>query len=335
MKKDWIAREITTEMIVGAFIIMILFGLAYFTIILSRDTWFTDKHDYEVIFDQVMGLREGDDVVVRGMTVGKVDSLDLGVDGVHVIAKLDQPLRIRDKYKITIVSSSILGGVYLSIEEGPEVNREIPEGAVLVGETPNDLVADAADLVGAVKDDFLKQGGILDNFKAAAANIKDITDRLNKGQGTFGKLLSSDNTLYDDLSASMASIKDITGKIEKGEGTIGKLVSADDTLYEDLTASVRSLKNVAERIEQGKGTLGKLMSEDEKLYNDLTSTAESLKNITARIENGEGTLGKLMSKDDKLYKDIEGIVGEARATVEDYREAAPIVTFTSIFFGAF
>ncbi|OVE73546.1 hypothetical protein BVX94_03540 [bacterium B17] len=335
MKKDWIAREITMEMIVGAFIIMILFGLAYFTIVLSRETLFSDKHEYEVVFDQVMGLREGDDVVVRGMTVGKVDSLELGVDGVHVVTKLDHPLKIRDGYKVVIVSSSILGGVYLSIDEGPETSRELPEGAVYVGQSPNDLVADAADLVGAVKDDFLKEGGILDNFKSASVSIKDITDRLNKGKGTIGKLLSDDNKLYNDIEASMASIKEITRKIEKGEGTIGKLVSADDELYDNLNESVKSLKVVSTRLAQGKGTLGKLMSEDETLYKDLVTTAESLKNIASRIEKGEGTLGKLMSKDDKLYQDIEDIVGEAKATVEDYRETAPIVTFTSIFFGAF
>jgi phospholipid/cholesterol/gamma-HCH transport system substrate-binding protein len=335
MKKDWIARELTMEMVVGAFIIMILFGLAYFTIILSRETWFSDKHEYEVIFDHVMGLREGDDVVVRGMTVGKVDNLSLGLDGVHVLTKLDTPLRLREKYKITIVSSSILGGVYLSIDEGSETSRELPEGAVFVGESPNDLVADAADLVGAVKDDFLREGGILDNFKTASVNIKDITDRLNKGEGTIGKFLSDDSELYEDLSATIASLKTISGKIEKGEGTIGKLLSKDDKMYENIAASAESFKNISARLEAGKGTLGKLMSEDEDLYNNLNASAASLKKIIARIENGEGTLGKLMSEDEGLYEEIEGIVGEARATVEDYRETAPIVTFTSIFFGAF
>jgi len=42
-----------------------------------------------------------------------------------------------------------------------------------------------------------------------------------------------------------------------------------------------------------------------------------------------------MVKDEKLYNDIQSIVKEARATIDDFRETAPITTFSSIFFGAF
>ena len=44
MKKDWIARELTIEIIVGAFIIMVLLGMGYFTIMLSKESWFGNKH---------------------------------------------------------------------------------------------------------------------------------------------------------------------------------------------------------------------------------------------------------------------------------------------------
>ena len=45
-------------------------------------------------------------------------------------------------------------------------------------------------------------------------------------------------------------------------------------------------------------------------------------------------LGRLVN-DDGLYEQIEGIVEEARAALDDVRETSPVVTFTSIFFGAF
>ena len=37
MRKDCVARELTMEMVVGAFMVMILLGLGYFTIILARE----------------------------------------------------------------------------------------------------------------------------------------------------------------------------------------------------------------------------------------------------------------------------------------------------------
>ena len=60
----------------------------------------------------------------------------------------------------------------------------------------------------------------------------------------------------------------------------------------------------------------------------------SLRAIAERIEKGEGVLGKLVAEDG-LYTQLEQLVGEVRATVDDYRETSPVVTFTSLFFGAF
>ena len=88
MRRDWVSRELTIEVMVGAFVVMIFIGLAYFTIILSKETWFGTKHIREIRFEEVMGLREGDSVVVRGMPVGKVRELDLGEDHVRVIVAL-------------------------------------------------------------------------------------------------------------------------------------------------------------------------------------------------------------------------------------------------------
>lgn len=265
MKKDWLARELTIEIIVGVFILMIFLGLAYFTIILSRERIFIKKPTVEIVFGNVMGLRDGDNVVVRGMTVGKVRELSLKEGGVHVLAAMDSgaKLQFRTDYKISIVPISILGGRYLEINEGSETAPLLPEGALLRGQQPYDLIADAAALVNSVKKGFV-EGKIVENLTDAAEQAKTITTRLSTGKGTMGKLLSEDDTLYNDVAASAASLKNITASIEKGEGIAGRLV-----------------------------------------------------------------------KDDKLSREVEGVVKDARAAIDDFRESTPVVTFSSIFFGAF
>ena len=45
-------------------------------------------------------------------------------------------------------------------------------------------------------------------------------------------------------------------------------------------------------------------------------------------------LGKLVN-DESLYNEIKAAVGELRATVDDYRETSPVVSFTSLLIGAF
>jgi phospholipid/cholesterol/gamma-HCH transport system substrate-binding protein len=105
-------------------------------------------------------------------------------------------------------------------------------------------------------------------------------------------------------------------------------------VYNDLHEITSNLKDLSDRLAKGKGTMGKLLSEDDQLYTNLVAAAISIRDISATVEKGEGTIGKLV-KDDKLYEEVKMTLHELRATIDDYREAAPITTFSSIFFGAF
>ena len=333
MKKNNLSREVTIETVVGLFVLMVLLGLGYFTIILSRETWFQKKYHREVVFENVMGLHDGDNVVMRGMPIGKVLSLHLTSDGVHVAMSLDQPVYPRKDYKIAIVSTSMLGGRHLEIDEGSRELEPLSEEVTLHGLKPLDMMADAAEAVNALKRGLV-DSGMVDNLKKAVAAFTQIAERVGQGKGTLGRLLSEDDTLYKDLSATVASLKSISGRVEKGEGTLGKLMSGDDKLYKDLSDGVASLKTVAGRLEKGEGTLGRLLSGDDQLYKDLASTMASLKSITERIEKGEGTLGRLV-KDNAIYDELTKTISDVRAAVDDFRESTPVVTFTSILLGAF
>ncbi len=81
--------------------------------------------------------------------------------------------------------------------------------------------------------------------------------------------------------------------------------------------------------------MGKLFSQDETLYEEILASAVNLRSITTRLETGEGTLGKLLSSDDQIYRDLAGLIENAREALDDLRETTPIITFSSILFGAF
>jgi len=290
-----IDRQLTHEVVVGAFVLMFLLGLGIFTIVISKQRIFVPTYKITVRFDDVMGLRTGDEVAVRGMTVGKVRRMELTPTGVLVYAVLDVPVRMKKNYKISIVSSSVLGGSYMQINEGSgeEVLKDIYEGT-----TPHDIMSDAADVANALKKSLV-EGNVLKNLEEITEQFKQIAARLNEGQSTLGKLLSKDEKLYKDIEDTVASIKQIVERVDKGEGLLGKLVSRDS-----------------------------------KFYDDLSTTANSLREITDRIKSGEGFVGKII-KDDSLYNELKQTLKEARGAIDEVRESTPLVTFTSIFFGAF
>jgi len=296
MKRSRI-REVSMEVTVGAFMFMVLLALGFFTIVLSRENIFRKNYYVQVRFSNVMGLREGDNVFVHGVNVGKIKRLEVTPSGVELTASLDYEPHLHSDYSIQIVPSSVLGGRYLDIDEGSPDKPLVPAGSVLTGQPPVDLIDEAADTIRMIRES-LKDGQVLKN-----------------------------------LEDTMAHLREITAKVSNGEGTIGKLVN-DEKVYDELQQIVANLKDVSERLAQGKGTLGHLLSEDDTFYTNLTAAAASMKVITKRIESGEGTLGKL-SKDEDLYVEATRLLHEIRAAVDDYRETAPITTFTSIFFGAF
>jgi len=255
-------RELSMEVLVGTFMFVALLGLCVFTIVLSRENVFKKTYPLEVVFADVMGLRDGDNVMMRGMIVGKIKAMLLQDEGVLVVAALQRPIQLKKDYVIEVVLSSVFGGRYMQISEGSPALEPLAPDTVVKGKTPQDVMA----LVSAVAVD----------------------------------------------------LKDITGKINSGQGTIGKLVN-DDTLYNDARDVVNELKTAIK---------------DRGLIKNVETSMANLNEITDKINHGEGTLGLLVN-DESLYLEVKQMINDIRATVDEMRETSPIVTFSSIFFGAF
>jgi phospholipid/cholesterol/gamma-HCH transport system substrate-binding protein len=73
-----------------------------------------------------------------------------------------------------------------------------------------------------------------------------------------------------NINEGMNDLKQIAGKVNRGEGTMGKLVN-DDALYAEFRDASKNIKEISQKINDGQGTLGKLVNED-KLYRDATAT---------------------------------------------------------------
>ena len=291
--------ELKMEFIVGLFVVLMFVGLAIFTIVISGASLFRDAlTKIEVVMPDAMGLRRNDPVIAKGTTVGAVTEVFYARDGVHIRAELEAPVVFYEDYEITVVATSILGGRQMVITEGTNTKPEVKDTLALVGQKPSDLMEDAAEAVAKVRE-FLDSDA-LKNLEAFSKDIADISGRLNRGEGTLGRLLSSDDELYTNLNSAVADISSIADRLERGEGTLGKLLSSDDEMYTNLNATVENLRIVSDR-----------------------------------LVTGQGTLGKLLSEDDELYGNVNGAVTDVREMLDDMREANTLSTFTGLIFGGF
>ena len=324
--------DVFAEVIVGIFMVAVLALLAYFTIVISGVDLLLGraKTSATFVFRDVGGLKERDSVMYRGMKVGAVERIELGSSNITVRVKVDSSVVMRETGQASVAALSLLGGNYLLLEEGKGNVRPL-ETTVFHGEPPVDWMRDIGEIARNLSD-LTSEGNlknIVTNFEETAKNLNIIVSRVERGEGTVGKLLSSDNSLYGDLTNTVASARQtfdnaaaISERLEKGEGTLGKLLSRDEAAYGDLTNAVASIKetfahaaSVAERLEKGEGTLGRLLAKDDALWGDLTNTVANIRAASEKLKNGEGLLGKIM--DDKELADNASKLMENLKAVSD------------------
>ncbi len=339
-------REVTIEILVGLFMFVVLISLGIFTIVLSRESFFKETYQYEFVFSEISGLREGDNVYLHGMNVGRVQQTSLNDSNVRVYVTLDVPIQLRYGYRLDIVNASMLGGKFLKIYEGPDDAPVLGDNVTILGTEPVDVIEDLSAAVSGLQEminavsagqgtlgKLLNDDTMYNNMVTMSDDLKQVVSRLESGKSTLGRLLANDDTLYQDLSATMSSLRTVSSGLEAGEGTIGKLLT-DEAVYTDVKAVMANLHEISDSISEGKGTIGRLMVEDSTVFDDLQATMAATRSISESISAGDGTLGRMV-KDAELYDEATLLVEDMRAAIDDLREASPITSFGSILFGAF
>ncbi len=205
----------------------------------------------------------------------------------------------------------------LTAASGTFKNLEHVTGRINAGQGILGRLVTDEDLAGRLEVIATNLEGLTTDFRGVAAGIA-------AGEGALGRILN-DEEMGEDMAAAVATIREVVGRINRGEGTLGRLVVDDE-----IADRVQSLLT---RLDQGEGTLGLLLSDDE-LYTKLAAIADDLSIASAALRDGDGTLGKLVF-DDALYRQAAQALDIVTLSLEEYREAAPTTTFTSVLFGAF
>lgn len=347
-----------SEAIVGLFMLAVLALLVYFTIVISGVDVLQGRTKVvaTATFTDVGGLKDHDSIMYRGTKVGAVERIELSPSNLVVRMEIDKSVVLRTGYRIAVCNLSMLGGNYLLLEEG--AGEVLPlETTVFVGEHPSDWMRDVSDIARNLKE-FTGGGelkSIVTNLEAASVNVKTVTDRIARGEGTIGKLLSTNDTVYADVQKTMANAGAISDRLARGEGTLGKLLSTNDTVYADLQKTLANASEISERLRNGEGLVGRLLAKDDPIYANLDGAIasfrqacdsldldetkarankllDSLNAVAAKLEKGEGTIGKLLVEDE-LYQDVKGLAKDVRQTLDNFRDTTPISTFGSLIMG--
>ena len=331
-----------SQLRVGLFVLFALIVLG-FLIINSTGEFnpFEKKLILKARFQSADGLREGAEVQLAGVPIGKVEEVKFlppeTPDGAKIEALLrvnetldGSPItdRIRTDSTARLVATSVLANdKMINITPGTSKGTAVSENAVL-------------DSSAAISINQLTQTGdeLLQQINRLAVPANEILTKANRGEGTLGRIVN-DESLYTNLDAAVAETKltvvklqTTLDKVNRGEGSAAKLLN-DPELYNNLNRTVAQLEAVATDLRSGRGSAGKFLTDD-ALYNDTRGAISDLREsineikpalqkfnlvvsdintITADLNQGKGTAGKLL-RDEQLYDDARETLARFNST---------------------
>ena len=106
------------EILLGA--IVLLTAIGFLTLGMQSINSQKDGYNISLIFGSTAGLKNGDDVKISGISVGKITKLELDLDDYNAKVNIiiDNNIKIPDDSSAKITSSSLLGGNFLDIIPG-------------------------------------------------------------------------------------------------------------------------------------------------------------------------------------------------------------------------
>lgn len=285
-------------------------------------------NEYFVRYENIASLAPTSPVLIRGMNVGTVSSVDLADDMMTIIAtlKLKKGVKIPKDAEAVIVSTGLMGGKAIDLQV---------KGAC----SGSDCAESGSYLKGSVKglfDTFLdtSEGGTLDKLKE---NIGDIIK-------TVGDSLTSPNSdneiakTYTQLSRLIENLASISGTLEKSMGKYDRHLGNSLANVETLTAalaknqdkiaqSIIHLESITKQFDEAKvGTnAGELITDAQATMKNLNSSIaeanqsfDQLSVIMKDLQAGKGSMGKLL-KDQVLYDNLNRTTKNLDLLLQDFR----------------
>jgi phospholipid/cholesterol/gamma-HCH transport system substrate-binding protein len=313
-----------SQLRVGIFVLLAIAVLIFLILNASGDiNPFSRKLHLKARFADANGLREGSEVRLAGVRVGKVDRIVLlepspvpGAPRVEAQMVIDSTIdgrpaseRIRTDSQAQQGSPSLLGNeMLINITPGSAVGQPVQDWAVLPSSSSNTV------------NDFATSGtDLAQRLSKLSDEISGIVKEVKEGKGTVGRLFS-DEALYNNLNATIRETEDVMRQVRSGEGSAGRFIN-DPALYNNANEIAMQLRTIAEDLRSGRGTAGKLLTDDE-LYNRINRTADRLDRsvdqvnlMVAEINAGRGTLGKLI-RDEQIYNDARAAIARFNTTAE-------------------
>ncbi len=286
------------EIKIGIFVVVILVGSFFVINYLRGKDIFNREIEIKGYFEDVAGLVPSAVVQYRGFKAGQVSSVEYcpETDNFEVVCAIGKQFRIPADSKMTIFSTSIMGGKGILLETGSSGNM-VKDGDELPVGVQADLVESLASNIGPImsglEDMLVKLDSTIAGVNALLGeenrgNITHAVADLKKTMTNVAALTSSLNSRSSDITAFISelgnisvSLASVVDKADVAMDGLGKF--AENLGKSDIDALVNSVTNLSESIQNPEGSIGKFLHEG-NIYNSADSLVNELNDLISKIK---------------------------------------------------
>ena len=205
------------------------------------------------VFKDVAGLQPGNNVRLSGINVGTVDNIIIVSDSsVRVDILIGETVRkfIMKDAVASIGSEGLMGNKTIVIFPGTGGKTEIEN---------NDIVQTITPL--GVDDFMISLKKTIDNTTNITNDLSKITDNIQSGKGTIGKLLM-DQSMRQNFDSTVANLKEGSAGFKilmDKAGSIDEILTSLKTTIDNTGDITSDLSKITKTIQSGHGTIGRLL----------------------------------------------------------------------------
>jgi phospholipid/cholesterol/gamma-HCH transport system substrate-binding protein len=309
-------KEVQFGIIAVITAVLVFVGLNY----LAGSQYFGPPMVLYANYPRLSGLYEGNQVFIKGVSVGKVADIRLDMEEgfekgyIRVRLELDESYRIPANSRAIVFNVDLLGakGIEIRIpaetsaadkilESGEDINGSVDRG--IMGEAEdlvlnegakillelgkltvqlNEIVQSTQTIIG---DEQYTEPlrSTLQNVAATTANLALISFKADSISSSLNQTSRDAQSVVENVKDNEDRINEILTNVKTTTDSLASASSAIKQLMTDASSAVASVENVAVKLDTTTGTIGLLLN-DRQLYDSLVSTTSNLNVLLREAE---------------------------------------------------
>lgn len=292
--------KISNETKIGAMAVIGIILLAFGFNFLKGNSVFKKNTVLYAVYKDVQGLVKSNPVVINGLQVGRIETLDGGKDMKRIIVTVTLKKEINiPSNSLAVINPNLLGSPSLEIQLG-DANTYLKSGDTLVTTLSAGAFDEAMKVINPVLYEVRNAVKSLDSVLTTISsvfdvktknNVKNILNNLDLATASFVSTSASLKQLMDvqngALAKSIMNVNTFTSNLNSNNEKLNSILESSKLFSQKMAAidlqrsidtlnvAINNFKEGSEKINSTSGSLGSLLN-DNTLYNNLQSTSRKI-----------------------------------------------------------